>query len=161
MLVENLLKKIIKELDLIKSTMATKSDFKAVKSDLEIVKGDVENVKSDLKAVKSTMATKSDLEIVKGDVENVKSDLKAVKEEMATKSDLKAVKSTMATKKDLLATEKRISDQLIEGDKIIISTSSKLHDEVVQRLDNLELNTPARRELDVLKRKVDRYHSTN
>lgn len=66
---------------------------------------------------------------------------------------------------DLAASEKRlkayVSDEVSSVAKDIISTVERQHNEVVDRLDNLELNTVKRSEFDALKRKVERHLPTN
>ena len=65
------------------------------------------------------------------------------------------------SQKDLAESENRLVEQIVESNKNIISTVEKLHNEVIDRLDNLELNTVKRSEFDALKRKVERYQPTN
>lgn len=85
-----------------------------------------------------------------------------------TKSDLVAVLKEMevTTKKDInvaiKTSEKRLKKHFSHGitqiAKDIITTSETLHNEIVGRLDDLELNTVKRGEFEALKRKVERYH---
>ena len=65
------------------------------------------------------------------------------------------------SQKDLAESEKRLVEQIVESNKTIISTVEKLHNEVIERLDDLELNTVKRSEFDALKRKVERLIPTN
>ena len=65
------------------------------------------------------------------------------------------------SQKDLTELENRLVEQIVESNKTIISTVEKLHNEVIERLDDLELNTVKRSEFDALKRKVERLVPTN
>ncbi len=65
------------------------------------------------------------------------------------------------SQKDLAESENRLVEQIVESNKNIISTVEKLHNEVIERLDDLDLNTVKRSEFDALKRKVERHLPTN
>jgi len=94
------------------------------------------------------MASKDDLKTFA-----TKDDLR----DFATKDDLKKPPSH----KDLSKLESRLVRQIVDSNKVIISTVEKLHNEVVERIDELELNTVKRGEFEALKRKVDRHHLAN
>ena len=95
-----------------------------------------------------------------------KEDLK----DFATKDDLDKFETKedleQFAKKDDLARfgndlESRLVKQIVESNKLIITTVEKLHGEVIERLDELELNTVKRGEFEAQKRKVDRHHPSN
>lgn len=71
----------------------------------------------------------------------------------------------LAIQMDLVALEKRLkkhtSDEVSRVANDIIATSDERHNEVIERLDNLELNSVKRSEFDALKRKVERLVPTN
>lgn len=71
----------------------------------------------------------------------------------------------LSSQDDLTALEKRlrthVSEEVSSVAKDIIATVDRQHTEVIERLDNLELNTVKRSEFDALKRKVERLVPTN
>ncbi len=66
-------------------------------------------------------------------------------------------KLKLVSQDDLNKLENRLEKQIVDSNKLIISTVEELHQEVVERLDELELNTVKRSEFEALKRKVDRH----
>jgi hypothetical protein len=109
--------KLMKEIEEIKNTMATKKELEeiknamATKKDLEEVKNimakreELEKIEKRLEEIESRMATKEDLQKLEervGEVEGrmaTKEDLKT----LATKEELEDIKNRMATKEDLKA----------------------------------------------------------
>lgn len=118
--------------------------------------------KSDLIAVlkETGIATKRDLDTA------IEASEKRLRRDIDTAVKTSEERLREVTKKDtaeaIKASEKRLKKHFSDGitriAKDIIATSETLHNEVVGRLDDLELNTVKRGEFEALKRKVERYH---
>lgn len=85
---------------------------------------------------------------------------------LTEKRFIQLIKELKLTFQDnLIALEKRTkthtTEEVSRVAKDIIATTDKQHSEVMERLDNLELNTVKRSEFEALKRKVERHHPMN
>ncbi|MCU7787541.1 DUF3782 domain-containing protein [Pyrobaculum sp. 3827-6] len=96
--------KLMKEIEEIKNTMATKKELEEVKN-IMAKKEELEKIEKRLEEIENRMATKEDLQKLEerfGEVEGrmaTKEDLKT----LATKEELEDIKNRMATKEDLKA----------------------------------------------------------
>ena len=66
----------------------------------------------------------------------------------------------ITTQTDLKDVEKKLISVMVKLAEDITSTADRRHAEVMDRFDEIELNTVKRNEFEALKRKVDQLHNS-
>ncbi len=69
--------------------------------------------------------------------------------------ELVFIRANMATKSDVEKNRRTI----VKGRDLLLDSIHNRVDDVIERMDNMQLDTISRKEFDALKRKVTRYHT--